>query len=668
MAGFGKSGPGLAEVCTYDRFFAGRDKPRRIPLGWDWAVARCEMLFTPRPKAARLLEQARQVLALEEECAALAEGELQSRLGAARDVFRLGRETGADLVRALALVRETAFRVRRERPYLPQVAGALGLLRNCIVEMATGEGKTLTAALAAVISGWRGQGCHVVTSNDYLAARDAADLADLYRACLLSAASITQEKTPEERRAAYAGDITYLTGKEVTANFLRDQLALGRVNTYPRLLARALAGGKTPLPVQRGLACAIVDEADSVLCDGGATPLIISAPKENAPSPEQYLAASRLADGLRIGNDYQVNRKFREAALTELGRRKVLVSLDIPGAAWARRARALELVLQAVEAREFFQSSVHYVVREGKVVIVDEATGRIMPDHEWRDGLHQAVSAKEGVEVAPPRATSAQSTFQDFFLRYKILGGMTGTAWEARREFLQFYRLAVVRLPTHRPCLRRLAHRAFHPTRAEKLRDIVNETVKEHAKGRAVLVGTKSIEASDRVSAALSGAGLAHEVLNAVQHEREAEIIALAGREKAVTVATNMAGRGTDIKLEASVRDRGGLHVILTELHESVRVDRQLHGRAGRQGDPGTVAEIISLEDDLFAVVPAWVRRLLGALLTTKFAARKAGAIAWKIAALCQWLGDRRAFGRRRRMVKSNSYFADMLSYSGKRT
>jgi preprotein translocase subunit SecA len=341
--------------------------------------------------------------------------------------------------------------------------------------------------------------------------------------------------------------------------------------------------------------------------------------------------------------------------------------LNPPAAAWARRARALELVLQAVEAREFFQSSVHYVVREGKVVIVDEATGRIMPDHEWRDGLHQAVSAKEGVEVVPPRATSAQSTFQDFFLRYKTLGGMTGTAWEARREFLQFYRLAVLRIPTHRPCLRRLSYRAFHTTKAGKIRDIVGETVREHARGRAVLVGTKSIEASEQVSAALAGAGLVHEVLNAVQHEREAEIIARAGREKAVTVATNMAGRGTDIKLEGPVRDRGGLHVILTELHSSVRVDRQLHGRAGRQGDPGTVAEIISLEDDLFAAIPAWVRRLLGALLTTGFAGRPAAAAAWKIAALCQWLGDRRAFRLRRQMVKSNSYFADMISYSGKR-
>ncbi|MCL1939748.1 MAG: prepilin peptidase [Desulfovibrionaceae bacterium] len=658
----------LADGFTYDQVFAGRDKPRRVPLGWDWAVARCELLFAAKPKASRLLEQARNVLGMEAECAALAEEELYGQLDEARIIFRLGRETETDLVRAMALVRETAFRVRCERPYLPQVAGALGILQNCIVEMATGEGKTLTAALAAVIAGWRGKGCHVVTSNDYLAARDGEIMAAFYRACFLSSASVTQDNTPEERKAAYACDITYLTSKEVTADFLRDQMALGKVNTHARILTRTLTGQDVPRLVQRGLASAIVDEADSVLCDGGSTPLIISVPKDNAPSVEQYLTASQIADSMQAGRDFRVNHKYREARLTDMGRKKVMDSQKNPRTAWARRTRALELVLQAVEAREFFQPSVHYVVREGKVVIVDEATGRIMPDHEWRDGIHQAVSAKEGVEVVPPRATSAQSTFQDFFLRYRILGGMTGTAWEARREFLQFYRLAVVRIPTHRPCIRYRCYHAFHVTHEEKIRDIVNEAAREHAKGRPVLVGTKSIEASEHVSAALTKAGIVHEVLNAVQHEREAEIITLAGRKNAVTVATNMAGRGTDIKLEDSVREHGGLHVILTELHSSVRVDRQLHGRAGRQGDPGTVAEIIAMEDDLFATIPAWVRRLLKELLRTTVAGVRARKIAWKIAALCQWFGDRRAFRMRKQMIQSNRHFADMISYSGKQT
>ncbi len=658
----------LSDGFAYDQLFAERARPRRVPLGWDWAVARFELLFARRPRASHMLAQADRALALEAGLAALPDEELYRRMEECRVIFRLGREKKDDLTLAVALVREAAFRVRRERPYREQVAGALGILRHCIVEMATGEGKTLTAALAAVIAAWRGKGCHVVTSNDYLAARDAESMAPFFRACFLTSASVTQGSTPEERKAAYACDITYLTSKEVTADFLRDQMALGRVNTHARALARSLAGESPPRLVQRGLACAIVDEADSVLCDGGSTPLIISVPRDNAPSVEQYLAASDIASAMRPGRDYRVNRKFREASLTDPGRKKVLETLRNTAKPWARRTRALELVLQAVEAREFFEPAVHYVVRDNKVVIVDEATGRIMPDHEWRDGTHQAVSAKEGVEVAPPRATSAQSTFQDFFLRYRVLGGMTGTAWEARKEFLQFYRLFVARIPTHRPCVRRRSYRAFHATMEAKIRDIADQAAREHARGRAVLVGTKSIGASDTISAALAGRGIVHEVLNAVQHEREAEIVALAGQPFAVTVATNMAGRGTDIKLAPAVRDLGGLHVILTEMHSSVRVDRQLHGRCGRQGDPGTTADIICLEDDLFVTIPAWVRRLLGALLKTRAIAPPARALAWRIARLCQTLGDRRAFLMRKQMVQSNRYFADMISYSGKQT
>lgn len=658
----------LTDCLTYEQLFAGRDKPRRVPLGWDWPVARVELLFSKKPRVTRLLAQARQVQEYGAECGGLSRERLDSELDTARIRIRLKRESNEQLLRAMALVGEMAFRIRGEKPHLPQIAGALGILQNSIVEMATGEGKTLTAALAAVIAGWRGKGCHVVTSNDYLAARDAETMGDFFRACLLTCASITQDNTPDQRKAAYGADITYLTSKEATADFLRDQMALGPVTTHARLLARSLTGQKPPALVQRGLFCAIVDEADSVLCDGGSTPLIISVPKDNAPSVAQYLTASEIADSMKIGRDFRVNKAFREARLTDVGRKKVMETLKGRPPAWARRTRAVELVLQAIEAREFFEAAVQYVVQDGKVVIVDEATGRIMPDHEWRDGIHQAVSAKEGVEVVPPRATSAQSTFQDFFLRYKVLGGMTGTAWEARKEFLQFYRLSVVRIPTHRPCIRYRSYRAFYETREEKIRDIAAQAQREHARGRAVLVGTKSIGSSEDISRALTQAGVRHEVLNAVQHEREAEIIALAGHKKSVTVATNMAGRGTDIKLDDAVRASGGLHVILTELHESSRVDRQLYGRSGRQGDPGSVADIICLGDDLFATIPAWVRRLLHLLLRMRRGSGMAKDAAWRIAALCQWLGDGRAFSRRKQMVRGNHHFVDMISYSGKQT
>ena len=597
----------------------------------------------------------------------MGEAALRERVFAARELFRRGRERPRDRIAAMALLREVADRTLGQRPYPVQMAGALGILGRCIVEMATGEGKTLTAALAAAACGWRGKGCHVVTSNDYLAARDAESLSAFYDACGLTCASVVEETKSRDRRDAYARDITYLTSKAAAGDFLRDGLALKDADSHARLLTRTLAGERPPDIIQRGLACAIVDEADSVLCDGGSTPLLISAPGDNAPRVEQYMTAAAVAEKLRRGSDFLVNEMFREAKLTGRGRKKALEAFADPrnGAGGTHARRAWELSVQAVEAREFYRVGRQYIVSDGKVVIVDEATGRIMPDHEWRDGLHQAVSAKEGLKVEPPKNTNAQCTFQDFFLRYPVLGGMTGTAWEARGEFLQFYRLFVARLPTHRPCRRRVAYRAFHATEADKLRDIVGYTLRRRKEGRSVLVGTRSIEASERIAAALREAGFeGFEVLNAVHHKREAEIVARAGRAYEVTVATNMAGRGTDIKLDDSVREKGGLTVILTERHDSSRVDRQLHGRCARQGDPGEVAEIISLRDALFAALPFGVRPMIRLLLALGSPGRW---LAWKAADWCQWRGDRRAFRMRRQLVKGQQQFSDLISYSGAR-
>ncbi len=656
----------FAETFELEQLFADRDVPRRVPLGWDWFVMRFELFFSKKPRAYKLLNQAKKVIALESEFNEIGIDELSFKINEIRGIFRLGRQSERDLIKALALIREMSFRVRGEKPYLVQIAGALGILQNCIVEMSTGEGKTLSSAIATIIIAWRGKGCHVVTSNDYLAVRDAQIMQNLYSACFLSCAAIDQNSEQQERKRAYACDITYLTSKEVTADFLRDQMALGQINTKEQVLTRRLAGSSMPDTVQRGLYSAIIDEADSVLCDGGSTPLIISVPKANAPSTEQYLTASNLAESLKLGRDFKLNINYREASLTDVGKKKILESTLLNK--WAKRSRAVELVTQAIEARNFFHNSVHYVVHEEKVVIVDEATGRIMPDHEWRDGVHQAVSAKEGLEIQAPRATAAQSTFQDFFLRYKSLGGMTGTAWEARKEFLHFYRLSVVKIPTNLPCKRKLVYKAFHITKESKLNDIVNNVVKEHRSGRAVLVGTKSIEASESVSNALRELGILHDVLNALQHEREADIIALAGKKNAVTVATNMAGRGTDIKLEDSVRNNGGLHVILTEMHNSARIDRQLHGRCARQGDPGTISDIICLEDDLFKTIPNFCRYSLSILLRTFLLNKVTNSLAWLIARYCQISGDRHALKMRKNMIKSNHHFADLISYTGKKS
>lgn len=685
---------------SFDQLFSNREKPRRVPLGWDWFVMRCELFFRPKPKTAYFMKQAQQVLKLKGRYVNLSDEELYTALNTSRVLFRLGHETEEDLIDACAIICETAWRIRGERPYPTQIAGTMAMFQsdiltvhqNCIVEMATGEGKTLAMALAAILTGWRGRGCHVVTTNDYLATRDEQTMSQFFQACLLSSASITQDSRPEERKAAYACDITYLTSKEVTADFLRDQMAMGEVNNHIHVLVRSLLGNPVPDLVQRGLYCAIVDEADSVLCDGGSTPLVISMTKDNAPSSEQYNIASEMAGKMKRGIDYRVNKQFREADLTDYGRKRVLESVRNKNTAWAKRTRAIELVIQAIEARIFFKESEHYIVQNEKVIIIDEATGRIMPDHEWQDGIHQAVSAKEKVEVVPPRSTCAQSTFQDFFLRYKFLGGMTGTAWEARKEFLQFYRLNIVRIPSYRLCIRYISRQFFCVSKEEKLQNILENIIFERSKGRAILVGTKSVKSSEEISKVLTDADIHHAVLNAVLHEYESEIVELAGQYQIVTVATNMAGRGTDILLDPVVRESGGLHVILTELHSAIRIDRQLHGRAGRQGDPGTVAEIISLEDDLFKNLPLWIYscmaamlklfhvkerhkkiwmvsildKLIGAKIKSYFK-KTIHKILWKIALLYQYLGDKKMFHQRKSMIKNNHNLADMLSYTGKK-
>lgn len=633
-------------------------KPTPIPLGASWLLAYIEGLFRRRPRQKKLFAQAEHVMALEAQYAPMTDVALAQEVTRVKTVFRLTRDTAADVTTALALVRETAFRVTGMRPYKTQIAGALGIFAHCIVEMATGEGKTLTAALAASIIAFRGRGCHVLTSNDYLAARDAATMMPLFTALGLRCTAITQGMTPEARRCAYAEDITYATSKEVVADYLRDQLALGICHNPTKMFTRALCHKALPITMQRGLYCAVVDEADSVLCDGGSTPLIISTPDPDAPEVAQYQAASDMAKNMRRGLEYQANMVFREIKLTPFGRQHLSRCLD--KTPWAKLGRAAELLMQALEAREFFHESIQYVIHEGKVVLVDEPTGRIMPDHEWRDGLHQAVSAKEGLEIIPPKATSAQSTFQDFFRRYSIMGGMTGTAWEARGELYQFYNLHVVKIPTHRPLRRVLSGRALHEDVNAKITHIVHIVTERQAKGQPVLVGTSSIEASETVASALVGAGVPHATLNATHHAKEADIVAEAGQWGKVTVATNMAGRGTDITLSPQTREVGGLLVILTERYTSRRVDRQLHGRSGRQGDVGEVMEIIALSDILFNNHPL-CRNLLTLLKNIPLVGQR---LAFWVVGVLQWCRSRKETIVRRRMVKANQQFARMISYA----
>ncbi len=578
---------------------ASAELPKGADAVWDTAVG---FFGRFKPRRDIFLRRAQAVLAMESEFIDLSDEKLQDQCSQLRDVFLRGRETLEILQRAFAVIREVAFRQLGMRPFLVQVAGAMAMEAGCIAEMATGEGKTLTATMPATIGGWRGRGCHIITVNDYLAVRDAEWMGKVYSFCGLTVAHVEGKMQPPLRKAAYQADITYGTNKEVTADYLRDRLALGRLRGLPSALLTKIidgVGSGADRVVQRGLAYAIVDEADSVLIDEAVTPLIISGEAPNPEQVEAFQQAAEMAAKLQPTIHYKLNHRFREVDLTSSGKDRLADVAEPMGGIWHGARRREEMVTQALTAREFYQVGKQYVIQEDKVVIVDEFTGRLMPDREWRDGLHQAVSAKENVHVEPPKDTYARVSFQRYFRLYRKLSGMTGTAMEGAQEFWQIYHRPTVKVPTNRPCIRIQPPDRVYATEEAKWRAIVNEVVELHARRVPVLIGTRSVGASQLLSKLLEAKGLEHKVLNAINEAEEAEIVAEAGQAGRITVATNMAGRGTDIKLGEGVSELGGLHVIATERHEAGRIDRQLFGRAGRQGDPGYSQAIISLEDEL---------------------------------------------------------------------
>ncbi len=573
--------------------------PKGLDAAWDTAVGLGQRAV---PRRKRFLDRAADVLAMEKNYTDLTDEQLREKCTDMRAIFLRGREDEDTLKRAFAIVREVAFRQRGEKPYLVQVAGAMAIEAGCVAEMATGEGKTLTATMPATIAGWRGRGVHVITVNDYLARRDAELMNVVYDFCGVHARHIEGGMLPPERREAYLADITYCTNKEVTADYLRDRLALGRLRGLPSALLTKIidgAGAGTDRLVQRGLAHAIIDEADSVLIDEAVTPLIISG---DAPNPEQVVAfqqAADMAQQLEVGKHYKAVERYREVDLNSAGKDRLGELCEPLGGLWHGARRREELVVQALTAKEYYRIGKQYIIQEDKVVIVDEFTGRLMPDREWRDGLHQAVSAKEGVEVQPPKDTHARCSFQRYFRLYRRLSGMTGTAIEGTREFWQIYHMPVVKIPTNRPCIRTKPADKVYATAEAKWNAIAAEIRRLHEKGVPVLIGTRSVRSSQHLSELLETLGLEHSILNAVNEAEEADIVSEAGQPGKITVATNMAGRGTDIKLGPGVAEAGGLHVIASERHEAGRVDRQLFGRAGRQGDPGMSQAIVSMEDEL---------------------------------------------------------------------
>ena len=519
--------------------------------------------------------------ALEPEMQALADEELPQRLAVYREQVQNGeKDLDAVLPEVFALVREASTRVLGMRHYDVQLLGAMALHNGKIAEMKTGEGKTLVATLAVILNSLEGKGVHVVTVNDYLAKRDAEWMGRLYNFLGLSVGVIVAGLSDEQRKEAYGADITYGTNNEFGFDYLRDNM---------KFYAEQL--------VQRGHHYAIVDEVDSILIDEARTPLIISGASDE--STDLYQKVDEVVRTLEKEKHYTVDEKGKTASLTDEGVLYVEEQLGIENLYDTANITAQQHVLQSLKAHTVFRRDVDYIVKDDQVVIVDEFTGRLMAGRRFSDGLHQALEAKEHVTVAAENQTLASITFQNYFRMYDKLSGMTGTADTEAVEFAQIYGLEVSTIPPNRPMVRKDMPDLIYRTRREKMQAIIQAIKELHATGQPVLVGTISIETSELISQLLKREGVPHSVLNAKHHAQEAEIVAQAGQAGKVTIATNMAGRGTDIKLGEGVVELGGLHILGTERHESRRIDNQLRGRSGRQGDPGSSRFYLSLEDDL---------------------------------------------------------------------
>ena len=544
---------------------------------------------------------AQEIVSLDDQYRELDDEQLRKESLSLRYEVLSGEPVERIIVPGFALVREAARRRLGMQHYPVQLIGGIAMTHGAIAVMQTGEGKTLTASLPLYLAALAGKGAHLATANDYLAARDANLMRPLFELLGLSVGVVEQPTERSQRREAYAADITYSTSKEIGFDFLRDRLLLRSVQDAA--IAEGSINGEdsdSALPVQRNLHFMLVDEADSILIDEARTPLIISSlPDDLEARRALYQWSAAAIASLVRDRHFEFDQETRSVALTGAGRTAVR-KLSTPGSlCHTPLVDIYDQIELALLVEEKFSRDRHYVVRDGEVVIVDEFTGRMAEGRKWRAGLHQAIEAREGLDVTAETAEAARITVQDLFLKYASLCGMTGTVASSGRELYSIYETPVVNIPTNKPPRRtQYEDRVFGTDEARWLA-IVDEVKELHAQNRPVLVGTRSIDKSERLSELLQEAGIEHQVLNARHLESEAEIVAAAGEASRVTVATNMAGRGTDIKLSAEALAAGGLHVIISELHESARIDRQLIGRCGRQGDPGSYRFYMSLEDDI---------------------------------------------------------------------
>ena len=531
----------------------------------------------------RLAPRVDAINALEPAYRDLSDAQLRAKTAEFKERLDRGEPLEDLLPEAFAAGREASVRVLGQRPFDVQLIGGIVLHQGKIAEMKTGEGKTLVATMPAYLNALTGKGVHIVTVNDYLARRDTQWMGGIYNFLGLRVATIVHGLDDHQRRSAYDADITYGTNNEFGFDYLRDNMKFSLADY-----------------VQREFNYGIVDEVDSILIDEARTPLIISGPAEE--STQLYFILDRVARQLKREQDFTVDEKARSVLISEAGVARAEKLVGLANLYDPRNIEALHHLQAALKAHNLFKRDVDYIVKEGQVIIVDEFTGRLMPGRRYSDGLHQALEAKEGVRVENENQTLATITFQNYFRMYKKLAGMTGTADTEAEEFKKIYNLEVMIIPTHMKMIREDFPDVIYKTADEKIRAVVEEITDCHQRGQPVLVGTTSIEKSEYLSKLLKREGIKHEVLNAKHHEKEAEIVAQAGQKGTVTIATNMAGRGTDIVLGEGVVQTGGLHILCTERHESRRIDNQLRGRSGRQGDPGTSRFYLSLEDDLLRI------------------------------------------------------------------
>ena len=623
--------------------------PQRPREADDWAVrlgtqvaAVVERITNARGARARRFVGA--VRSCEARIACLGEAAATARLTELRALLARDGLGDALLSEAFAFVLRACERALGKTPYDTQLMAARIMLGGGLAEMATGEGKTLTAGVCAVSAALAGIPVHVVTVNDYLVARDAALLRPLAAALGLSVGAVTQPLDVAARTAAYACDITYCTAKELAFDYLRDGVACGHQRADLRLRAVRIGGvAAGPAPLLRGLCMALIDEADSVLLDEARVPLILSQASNNPAQAAMHATALGVAGALAAGRDFALDARAMTGRLTPAGCARAERLCEGRGGLWRNRLHREEAVGSALAALHLYRRDRHYLVADGKILIIDEATGRLAAGRVWSNGLHQLIERKEGVKPTPELVTAAQITFQRFFQRYLRIGGMSGTLAEARGELAAVYGMAVVRVPLRRPSRRSLLPTRLFGQRDTRDRALVARVEDLAGAGRPVLIGVDSVADSESLSARLDAAGIAHAVLNARHDAFEADIVARAGAPGQVTVATNMAGRGTDIPLGPGVAERGGLHLISCQHNAARRIDRQLIGRCARQGDPGSAETYLALDRPRIGrLIPRWFRAAIGEHCMTR--------PAWLVALIVlapQWLAERRERAQR---------------------